>query len=138
MMLKKKAKILIILLSAVVLGLTTTFITDCFTKTTTSPTNIIYSADNVLYLHAPLVSVTQSKERGIPFISKAKVVNKYSNERIPGPSITLHVPAISSTGSNSFASILVTWQFYADILTWIIVWLFLSYLIRTLKHKRLN
>lgn len=118
-----KVRILSIILLALALGLGTTLITDLHAQTTTSPTNVIYSGDNVLYYHFPLLSVTQSKKRGFPFISQSKVITKYTNEEIPGPSTTVQLPSVSSRGSNSFSQILRTWQFYADVATWTIVWL---------------
>jgi len=132
---KDKVKVLVVLLWVLILGLITTVITDCFVKATTSPTNIIYSGDNVEYLHASLASVTQSKKRGFPFVSQTKVVTKYANEEIPSSSITVQVPSISSTGSNAFTRILLTWQFYADVLIWMLVWLLLGYSIKSLRHK---
>jgi hypothetical protein len=144
-------RILVILL-AIVLGLITTLATDFYTKATTSPNNIIYSSDNVLYYHAPLVSVAQLKKRGFPFASQAKVIKKYTYEyanKDLGPSpyknevisefgtsgITVQLPAVSTTGSNSFSSVLISWQFYANVITWSIVWLFLGYLIKLFKTK---
>jgi hypothetical protein len=123
------------------LGLITTVTTDLFSRSTTSPTNIIYSADNVEYFHAPLISITQSKKRGFPFISQTKVVTKYTDEGViktafSGTSTWVQLPAISSTGSNSFTRILLTLQFYADVLTWIIVWLLLGYSIKSIKPNK--
>ena len=131
---KDKKKILAVLL-LLFLGLIFTVTTDLFTRSTTSPTNIVYSADNVLYLHAPLLSVTQSKKRGFPFMSQTKVVTKYINEGIIHSSTWVQEPSISSTGSNSFTSILLTWQFYTDVLIWMIVWSLLGYSIKSNRHK---
>ncbi len=142
---KSKVRILVIILSLLVLGLATTLITDLFTKSTTSPTNIIYSGDEVLYYHNPLVSVTQSEKRGFPFISQTKVVTKYVNEEmpvsaygdreIPSSTITVQGPGATSTGSNSFIRILLTWQFYTDVLIWAMIWLLLGYSIKSVRHK---
>lgn len=132
---KSKTKILVILLLVLVLGLISTVVTDCFTKSTTSPTNIAYSADNVLYYHAPLLSVVKTIKRGFPFISQTKVVTKYINEGIIRSQTWVQVPAISSTGSNSSTRILVTWQFYADIFTWMIVWSLFGYSLKLIKRK---
>jgi hypothetical protein len=137
---RKRLKILVFLLSLLVFGLITTFTTDLFTKSTTSPTNITYSADDVLYPLSHQISITQSKKRGFPFISHTKVVNRYIDEGVistvfNGTSTWVQEPAISSTGSNSFTRILLTWQFYADVLTWMIVWSLLGYSIKSLRHK---
>jgi len=137
---KYRKKIFVILL-VLFLGLITTVTTDLFSRSTTSPTNIIYSADNVEYFHAPLISITQSKKRGFPFISQTKVVTKYTDEGViktafSGTSTWVQLPAISSTGSNSFTRILLTLQFYADVLTWIIVWLLLGYSIKSIKPNK--
>jgi len=131
---RNRLKILVILLSVLVLGLITTGVTDCFTKANTSPKNIIYSGDQVLYWHAPLLSVTQTKKRGFPFISQTKVVTKYTDEGIINHQLWVQLPSISSTGSNSFTRILLTWEFYADVLIWMIVWSLLGYSIKSLKH----
>ena len=135
MLLKSKSKFLIFLFLSVVLGLITTLITDSFTKSVTSPTNIIYSADNVIYSRNPILLVTKSNKRGFPFNSETRVVNKYINEEIPGPSTTVQLPSISSMGSNSFTRIFLTWQFYADVLIWTIVWLLLWYSIKFISNK---
>ena len=132
---KSKSKLLIFLFLSVVLVLITTLITDCFTKSVTSPTNIIYSADNVIYSRNPILLVTKSDKRGLPFNSETRVVNKYINEEIPGPSTTVQIPSISSMGSNSFTRIFLTWQFYADVLIWTIVWLLLWYSIKFISNK---
>ena len=146
---KYKKKILVVVL-IIFLGLITTAGTDLISKSTTSPSNVIYSADYVLYFHAPLVSITQSKKRGFPFVSQTKVVIKYTDEvqpelpaskynnkdNNPNFPIMVQLPSISSTGSNSFTRILLTWQFYADVLTWTIVWSLLGYSIKSIKHKK--
>jgi hypothetical protein len=143
-MLSKNTRKVLVILVALVLGLTITLISDCFSKTTSSPKNIYYDSSNVLY-DGPLVAVTLSKQRGFPFASKTKIVNKYTNEEwpastfhiiaIPDSSIAVQLPAVVSTGSNSFARILQTWQFYADIFIWTIVWLLLGYSIKSVRTK---
>jgi len=139
---KYKKKILVVLL-ILVLGLITTLTTDLFTRSTTSPSNITYSADDVLYPLSHQISITQSKKRGFPFISHTKVVTKYIDEGVistvySSSSTWVQVPAISSTGSNSFTRILLTWQFYADVLAWTIVWSLLGYSIKSIKHRKLS
>ena len=130
----------------------TTIFTDSFTKSTTSPTNIIYSGDDVEYFHAPLVSVSQSKKRGFPFVSQTKVVTKYTDEVLPelpaskynnkdnNPDlpITVQLPSVASMGSNSITLILETWQFYVDVLTWMVVWSLFGYSIGYIKRKKLS
>jgi hypothetical protein len=135
MKLSGKIRILVVLLLVLIFGLITTVFTDCFTKDTTSPTNIVYSADQVLYFHAPLLPVTQSKKRGFPFISQTKIVTKYTNEGVIRSQTWVQLPAISSTGSNSLTRILLTWQFYADVLVWMIVWSLFGYSIKLIKRK---
>ena len=130
-----KVRILVILLSVLVLGLSITIITDLFAKSNTSPANYVYSSDNVLYFHAPLVSVTQSKERGFPFTSTTKVIQKYTDEGIIQGKTWLQLPSVSSKGSNSFARILISWQFYVDVLVWMIIWLLIGYSIKSINHK---
>ena len=139
---KYKKKILVVLL-ILVLGLITTLSTDLFTRSTTSPSNITYSADDVLYPLSHQISITQSKKRGFPFISHTKVVTKYIDEGVistvySSSSTWVQVPAISSTGSNSFTRILLTRQFYADVLAWTIVWSLLGYSIKSIKHRKLS
>jgi len=123
------------------LGLITTVTTDLSTKSTTSPKNVIYSYDYVDYFPLSPILITQSKNRGFPFISQTKVVTKYTDEGViktafSGTSTWVQLPAISSTGSNSFTRILLTLQFYADVLTWIIVWLLLGYSIKSIKPNK--
>ena len=133
---RNRVKIIVILLPVLVLGLITTVSADLFTKSTTSPTNVIYSADNVLYPLSHQISITKSIQRGFPFISQTKVVTIYKNEEFTGSKIWVQVPAISSTGSNSFTRILLTWQFYVDALIWTIVWFLLVCLIKSIKHMK--
>ncbi|MGD0284282.1 MAG: hypothetical protein ABSB12_01645 [Candidatus Saccharimonadales bacterium] len=136
-------KIFVFLSLALVLGLSTTLITDLFSKNITNPTNISYDSSDVLYYGNPLVSVTNSKYRGFPFVSRTKVVAKYSNEEfssslnkrlgLPTSTITVQLPAVSSRGSNSYTEIFRTWQFYTNALIWTISWLLLGYSIKAFR-----
>ena len=120
-----------------VLGLITTVTTDLSTKSTTSPKNVIYSYDYVDYFPLSPILITQSKNRGFPFISQTKVVTKYVDEGIINHKLWVQAPStFPSTGSNSFTRILLTWQFYADILTWMIAWSLLGYSIKSVKRKK--